>query len=193
MRRHRLIIACVVVLVVAACGGGAADDSTLPPQVESATTPADSEPSETTQASEETTTSSAEGAAEPVTESAATVTIGSAIYHFAVLDEGGSCDPDFLGGMRALMTRVDESGNAVASSESGGTDGITITAAPPDIGVIALSADGMNWSAGGDGNDDSSIDSVTKDGNQVEGTATFVSDGAEGPTQGTFEATCVGG
>lgn len=34
------------------------------------------------------------------------------------------------------------------------------------------------------------VDSWSVDGNRIEGTATFATNTGEGPTQGTFEATC---
>lgn len=198
-RVHRLLVVFMTIaLVSAACGGQAETDDgpDTPASGSEPTDPTEADGPGTTIPADMTTTGSSEDPAEMPTESTATVSVGDATYAFAVLDEGGRCDPDYLGGTRASMTRVDESRNPVASSEPGGTDGITMVVAPESVGenlgLIAFHADGVNWSAGGDGNEDSSIDSVIKDGNHVEGTATFVSDGAAGPIQGTFEVTCVG-
>jgi hypothetical protein len=121
------------------------------------------------------------------------VTIGDARYRF-VVDEDGTCDPDFYGTFRAFMSLVDESGDPVeVEGESGPVgQGIAISVSADAEGLIGGELDGVLWSAGADDYEESSIDLVEIDGNRVMGTATFVSPDGGGPVGGTFEVTCVG-
>jgi hypothetical protein len=63
---------------------------------------------------------------------------------------------------------------------------------PPSV-EFSLSAEDVKWTAnaGSSQVEGSSVDDWSIDGNRIEGTATFVSSAGDGPTPGTFEATCI--
>lgn len=181
-------------LLLAACGGddGGTADLATTTRADPATEPtvAENEPEEITQTTEESSESGLQA-----TETMAVVTIGGETFNFAIVDDGGSCNPDLFGVYRALLTRVDDDGEPVEwPDQPGFTEGIDIVV--PHEGeaqmVILGYFDGMEWSAGEDGNDESSIDSATVDGTRAEGTATFVNESGE-TAEGTFEVVCVEG
>lgn len=189
-------ILCALTLLIAACGDedGDGDAGPAPASGEdtadgTTATPSESEaePEESTEADQETSGSSPDAG-----ESTAVLTVGDETFMFAVVDDGGSCTPDFLGGHRAILTRVDENGEPVEIPDlEGFTEVVDIVVSEDGEieGVIGGNFGGTAWSAGEDGNEESSIDSVSIDGVRAEGTATFVNE--EGDiAEGTFEVTC---
>ncbi|MGA9594509.1 MAG: hypothetical protein WBV06_00010 [Acidimicrobiia bacterium] len=125
----------------------------------------------------------------------ATVTLDGDTYLFQ-LDEGGTCDPDWLGtgGLRALLTMVDENGDSVAFEEDSSiTQGVDMFLADPGEGVplseISIFLEPAWW-ANPDAVEGSSVDSLTLDGGHAEGTAIFMTETGEGPVPGTFEVNC---
>lgn len=194
---HRFILTTCLVLVVAACAGdpsgapdGAAPLNDIAGGGDGATGPSDANVATTTMTS----ATESEGDSESPTGSNGTVTIGDTTYLF-IVEEGGTCDPDFFGTFRATMTRVDESGRPMGYEENPGFKQIlSLSFNAQAEGLIGGELDGVLWTAGADDYEASSIDSVDIDGNRAIGTVTFVSpDGGGNPVEGSFDVTCVGG
>ena len=174
-------------LTIGGCGSGETADEpadTTTPRIESET----SAPAETTTAANDTVSADATSPGSELTAPGAIITVGQETYRYALLDDGGSCDSNYLGvGFRAALTRVDESGTAVEHPDTPGImEGVTIALGPDGSGVIG----GPRFTAGGDGDDSTSIDSVEIDGNRASGTATFAGPGFDGTVQGSFELLC---
>lgn len=177
-------------LACAACGGGDAGEApgTTAAAGEAATSTepsAESTPPETTTPE---TTAATESQRQDPERSGAVITVGGETFTYAVVDDGGSCNPDFFGGFRAILTRIDENGDPVPNEEAGEgfTEGVTISVTEALEGVIG----GPRWTAGQDGNETTSIDSVEIDGNRASGAATFAV-GTDETAEGSFEVVCV--
>lgn len=177
------------VLAFAACGGGAAGESpgTTATTGEAATSTepsAQSTPPDTT--TPETTPAPQSQSPDPE-RSGAVITVDGETFTYAVVDDGGSCNPDFFGAFRAILTRIDENGDPVPLDGAGEglTEGVTISVSETLEGVIG----GPRWSAGNDGDETTSIDWVEIDGNHASGTATFAV-GTDETAAGSFEVVC---
>lgn len=190
----------VAALLVGACGGGdssagpdsttSGGDGTTTEATTAETAPEGTTPDESTEPSEVSNDSGFERA-----ETMAVLTLGGDTYTFAIVDDGGSCNPDLFGIYRALLTRIDENGEPVEMPDlEGFTEGIDIVLANQGEAqtVIFGNFGGMAWSAGEDGNEESSIDSSSVDGPRAEGTATFINESGE-TVEGSFEVMCAEG
>jgi hypothetical protein len=185
-------------VVLGACGGGSAgdevDQTTNTTTVESvqAGSTATSETSENNGTSVD-----EDNSAQPTapSRSSGTITVAGVTYLFAVVDDGGTCDPNFFGGFRAILTHVDEEGNLIEMPDLPGfTEGIDVSLRGQGSteGVILGNFGGAEWYAGDDGYEESRLVSVVIDGARAEGTATFVNGDGE-VADGSFEVTCVAG
>lgn len=189
----------ILALLIGACGGGnAAGDNDTETTSEAASVQETSD-----DAGAPDTTMDAEPGEddEPAPgENSATISFAGETYRFAIVDGSGSCDPAMLDGsfLRALLTRVDDSGQVVA------IDDPDQPALVEHVQIAVGTEEGVGeriingyfgeapWEAGEDGNDESSIDSITKEGNRAEGTATFLNTDSGEVVEGTFEVTCAG-
>lgn len=180
----------LTVLALAACGGGDGGESPEPTaaagEAATSTEPsAESTPPETTTPE---TTAATQSQSPGPERSGAVITVGGETFTYAVVDDGGSCNPDFFGAFRAILTRIDENGDPVPLEDAGEgfTEGVTISVSETLEGVIG----GPRWTAGQDGDETTSIDSVEIDGNRASGTATFAV-GTDETAEGRFEVVCV--
>ncbi|MEZ4503095.1 MAG: hypothetical protein R3C39_10760 [Dehalococcoidia bacterium] len=190
MKVRLLTVGCALLaLSVVACGdsGNDTSDGGTAAATES-TAQADAPPTST---AEEESGSSSGGS--DVGPNSARVVIDGQTYLFA-LDEGGSCNPDFFGGFRAILTRVDESGAPVPMAElPGGTQGITISLGPEGGGEASILANlDTGWQAGLDPETEATVESYSIDGNRAEGTATLAGGEGTDTVSASFEVQCSG-
>lgn len=198
----RNVIALIfVAMITAACGGDATTETTDGEPVGAATSttaPAASNEDSPATTSVPTSTTATEGddsgdTRDFFTESGAIVTIGDETYEFR-LTETGTCDPDYFGTFRAILTRVDDTGAPMENPELPGfTQGIEISVTTGGEGLVGGNLDGVAWTAFREQDEDSGIDSVQIEDDRASGTATFVSEDGDGPVEGTFEVACMDG
>lgn len=188
----RLLV--ILSLLLAACGGGddASDDTaTMSGQEDTSSNGGSTEP---TPAEEEDDSDDA-----APSETGATITMGGETYRFA-LGDSSSCEPNMFDGvfLHALLDRVDDSGQAVAIDDPDlpeGHEHVQIAVGTEEgVGQKIISGyfGGAQWEAGEDGNEESSIDSISKEGNRAEGSATFLNLQTGEIVEGTFDVTCAG-
>lgn len=118
-----------------------------------------------------------------------TMTLDGETYHFEIEDDR-SCDPDYLNGLgfRATLIGVDESGNLMTAVEQS----LLVTLAREEAGgegSVVATVDSVGWQSGLDG---TTTVEFTIDGNQAEGSGTFVTSDGRGPVDGSFAVTCAG-
>jgi hypothetical protein len=191
----RVLIALAVVL--SACGAGSAGDEVDQTTNTSAVDSVQAGSTATSETTEDTGTVDEDSSDQPTapSRSSGTITVAGVTYLFAVVDDGGTCDPNFFGGFRAILTHVDEDGGPIEMPDQPGfTEGIDVSLRGQDSteGVILGSFGGVDWYAGDDGYEESRLVSVVIDGTRAEGTATFVTGDGE-VVDGSFEVTCVAG
>jgi hypothetical protein len=176
-------------LAVAACGGETSSASEPAPPSTGVADAASGSSGGTTRG---TTGNVAAGAgAESPNSSTGAVSIGDTTYLF-IVEDGGTCDPDFYGTFRAFLTLVDESGQPVEYEQNPGfKQGMVISVNAQGEGLMGGELDGVLWSAGNP-DDGSTIDSVDIDGNRASGTATFVRPDSGEAVAGNFEVNCAG-
>lgn len=195
-------ISLVLSLLLAACGGnGDGGDAGDSGDADAGTTTA---PAEDTTANETptTTAASSEGSSEgdPAgSETGATVTVGDETYVFALADDRGYCNPNMFDGsfLDAQLARVDEEGQAVEIDEAdvpAGTEHIRISVGTDEVAQKIISGyfGGADWEAGESDDHAGDIHSITREGNRVEGTATFFNHRTEETFEGSFEVFCAG-
>ncbi len=187
-RRPATVAMFVLVVLLTACGG-AGDGG---PVTTSSAAPTETSPPD---AGVDPTTETTVGDDAAMSgENEAVVTVGDQSYAFAVVDDGGSCNPDFFGNYRAILTRVDDAGEPIEmEGETGITEGITISLAHDGSAAFVMgNFGGMVWTAGDADDVDSAIDSFSLDGGSAEGVLTFVNEDGEA-VEGTFEVVCAQG
>lgn len=200
--KHRWPLALTMaLLLLTACAGspdtgpaatsGAADTTTSISSSDASVADDGGSATTTTAASDDKSTAGDLGA------NSATITLDGTTYLFQ-LDEGGTCDPNWVGtgGMRAILTMVDENGDPVAfEQDSTITQGVDMFLVMPGEGVPASTIlVGLEpaWWANPDSVAGSGVDSLSLDGGHAEGTATFMTEAGDGPAQGSFEVNCAG-
>ena len=200
MRLRALIIG--LMLVVAACGGSddtAADDGgTVDGGADTTVTTTAGDDTAATTTTTADTGGSDDGGSTGGDFSTAVVTIGGDTYEFRASDFPAEvCNTNFFGGVQIVLAMADDSGTML--TDGGKTSVLGIVLLPPDTSEDApmvefgIGATDVEWIANADSLavSGSSVNDWSVDGDTVRGTATFVSDVGDGPTDGTFEATCV--